>query len=989
MFKKLLKINIHNFSQAIKKKPMKIQNLLNDTNYLLSIKKTNYQESLVLILKGFYEKKEKEEILNGLEKQTNLDKKNTLLFFNSINNIYQYLEKSNYGFLSGDFQPSFLNYLKNLLEKEKYDLTEIAFKLFQSLDEVKMKLPIGGIEFPDIESQSSLFERELILENVSYETSLKKIVNINEQLVTYGMGINTAFASKLFQANFDGINELIKEDMNNSDNPLKSYHKYKKYFSVLSSETWSMIALVSAFDLLTERIMFFKTDRNDDDFQVLADLEYLNRSMGVYIFTKAFNEKIIENLNKELKFEVDYEEYKQKNIGKKFILNRKNFMQYRNKKKMYYSKTDTFNIIPEYEQNQIATVLTYFLKISFKNVNTDHLILNSTQLSTKTRTKNYIKIDPNFIKHYLKNINQSSNDFLQMDQAFPLIYPPAKWQDIHLGGYYLKPSIFMKYGQNHHQKKALEHSDLTRVFSISDFLSKQPWKIDKYVLSVVEKIWENGGGRGSIPYRYDKDVENLSNVKSLDFHIKESYGKKRVDFNKEIQKEYENNSSRAYFNLRMDVANAFKDCGKIYFPHNLDFRGRVYPIPPHLNHMGDDLSRSLLIFSKKKKLGKDGIKWLKIHLANKMGRDKLPLYEREAFVDDNLSMIEKWNEDPIKNDSWLELEDCWQSLGAMNEVLKALKCKDPSEFLSCMPVHQDGTCNGLQHYAAIGRDLEGAMEVNLVKMDKPGDVYTKVCKMVIKGIKDDLKEQKIKGSELLLAKKVLPLLKRKVVKQTVMTTVYGVTFIGAKDQIKKQLKEHFKDPEALSMASTFVAVRTLKAVSDLFSNAHQIKLFLTSCVDILNKNNQSMSWFTPLGLPISQPYRNEMTFKTDLNVLMEFKLNSNETENKIIKTKQKSAFAPNFIHSLDSTHLMMTAERMEKNGLTFASVHDSFWTHACDVEQMSLYLREEFINLYNMDLLGKMKYNLEMRFPGEKFPDVPKKGELNLNSVLGSEYFFS
>ena len=29
----------------------------------------------------------------------------------------------------------------------------------------------------------------------------------------------------------------------------------------------------------------------------------------------------------------------------------------------------------------------------------------------------------------------------------------------------------------------------------------------------------------------------------------------------------------------------------MYFPHNLDFRGRVYPIPPHLNHMGADLSR--------------------------------------------------------------------------------------------------------------------------------------------------------------------------------------------------------------------------------------------------------------------------------------------------------------------------------------------------------------------------------------------------------------
>lgn len=29
----------------------------------------------------------------------------------------------------------------------------------------------------------------------------------------------------------------------------------------------------------------------------------------------------------------------------------------------------------------------------------------------------------------------------------------------------------------------------------------------------------------------------------------------------------------------------------------MDFRGRVYPITPYLNHMGDDLNRSLLVFA--------------------------------------------------------------------------------------------------------------------------------------------------------------------------------------------------------------------------------------------------------------------------------------------------------------------------------------------------------------------------------------------------------
>jgi len=35
----------------------------------------------------------------------------------------------------------------------------------------------------------------------------------------------------------------------------------------------------------------------------------------------------------------------------------------------------------------------------------------------------------------------------------------------------------------------------------------------------------------------------------------------------------------------------------LHFPHNMDFRGRAYPISPHLNHMGGDISRGLLTFA--------------------------------------------------------------------------------------------------------------------------------------------------------------------------------------------------------------------------------------------------------------------------------------------------------------------------------------------------------------------------------------------------------
>ena len=43
---------------------------------------------------------------------------------------------------------------------------------------------------------------------------------------------------------------------------------------------------------------------------------------------------------------------------------------------------------------------------------------------------------------------------------------------------------------------------------------------------------------------------------------------------------------------------------------------------------------------------------------------------------------------------------------------------DPTAYLSCLPVHQDGSCNGLQHYAALARDVQGAQQVNLTPDDR-------------------------------------------------------------------------------------------------------------------------------------------------------------------------------------------------------------------------------------------------------------------------------
>lgn len=71
--------------------------------------------------------------------------------------------------------------------------------------------------------------------------------------------------------------------------------------------------------------------------------------------------------------------------------------------------------------------------------------------------------------------------------------------------------------------------------------------------------------------------------------------------------------------------------------------------------------------------------------------------------------------------------------------------------------------------------------------------------------------------------------------------------------------------------------------------------------------------------------------------------------------KQKNAFPPNFIHSLDSSHMMLTSIFCERAGITFVSVHDCYWTHPSTVHIMNkvllLYVFEDyFFNLLFSDL---------------------------------------
>jgi DNA-directed RNA polymerase len=155
---------------------------------------------------------------------------------------------------------------------------------------------------------------------------------------------------------------------------------------------------------------------------------------------------------------------------------------------------------------------------------------------------------------------------------------------------------------------------------------------------------------------------------------------------------------------------------------------------------------------------------LKVHLANVFGNDKITFEDRVRFVENNMAHIMDSASNPLGGQRWwLKADKPWQCLAASIELINAYNSGQPETYVSTLPIHQDGSCNGLQHYAALGGDEMGARQVNLLPSERPQDVYSGVVELVVRRLEDDAAN----GVE--IAQRLLGKVDRKVIKQTVMT----------------------------------------------------------------------------------------------------------------------------------------------------------------------------------------------------------------------------
>jgi len=551
----------------------------------------------------------------------------------------------------------------------------------------------------------------------------------------------------------------------------------------------------------------------------------------------------------------------------------------------------------------------------------------------------------------------------------PMIVEPYPWQDDAEGGYVkIRTPFVSKPSQT--QKALLDTADLSQIHECLNVLGKTPWQINRRIYDVVQQFWRDGRGGLGIPPAENVPYEPKPTNFDTDEKARDEWF---FRYSKIRRKNRELVSARMDFARRMYVAEKFIDRPVFYLPHQMDFRGRCYPIPPHLNHHMDDAMRGMLRFANPRPIDDRGRYWLRVHMANCCGADKVPFDQRAAWTQSRMPEIKEWATNPAAYDGWSRADKPFQALAA------AMALFDDDEAAR-LPIQMDGTCNGLQHYAAIMRDEKGGRAVNLTPSDNPADVYSAVASLVEGVVRRD-------GKDGLLA-----LVDRKLAKPVVMTSVYGVTKVGARQAVQKRLEElgvfAEDDYKAMYHAAFYLSNAIMEAMGSVCRGATDAMAWLADCARIIvNDAKQPVQWTTPLGLPVVQPYRQYSTISVrTISGYVQALVPDDSVP--VRAGKQISGFPPNFIHSIDATHMLMTARAAYRDGLDFAEVHDSFWAHANDVDQLGRILREQFVALHQRDIFGDLARAFRDHYRID-VPEPPSKGNLNIEAVRAADYFFS
>jgi len=582
--------------------------------------------------------------------------------------------------------------------------------------------------------------------------------------------------------------------------------------------------------------------------------------------------------------------------------------------------------------------------------------------------------------------------------ASAMLCPPDPWRTINDGGY-LSPrrknnapllSLRGIRRSSHAQIKAQYTAEnMPLVFDVANYLQSIPYTLHKPTITAIQRVWQAGGGVLGVP---SKNGPQRPSMPMQDEWVKdEGTPEELAVFNR-----WKRRMVSYYDDLRhwkghvRELTGFFRSLmqghDKLWFPTFVDSRGRWY-YRGAPNPQGSDMAKGVLHFADKKPLGKRGLFWLKVHVANSYGFDKVTMEERAAWTDENWDSIQRALEAPEDFPEVWGTDAPWVMFGAAWELREALLSGDPYSYQCGIPIAKDATCSGLQHFSALLRDPVGGKYVNLMASEgTKEDIYMKVANNTMQAIQRDVSSSDplVAGPAMFWAKQEVP---RALVKKPVMTYVYGATFIGVVWHIEAYIDEELKgvipDNEPVGPYSQYLARKLFYGIASTVPSAAAAMAWLKQVAKDTPKG-QRMVWKAPTGFVVQHDYQDYDEKRIRVQSCGIERVLVREYNESTKPKQMQSAIAPNFIHALDASHLALTAKRMSDLSLHLVGVHDSFGTHACDVDYMDIIIRQTFYDMYK-DQQYLANFLWEVGGVGE----TPNTSTLDLELLLSNEFFFS
>jgi hypothetical protein len=396
--------------------------------------------------------------------------------------------------------------------------------------------------------------------------------------------------------------------------------------------------------------------------------------------------------------------------------------------------------------------------------------------------------------------------------------------------------------------------------------------------------------------------------------------------------------------VNADLAEATYWFGQpFWLSYNCDTRGRLYSCQ-HLNYGREDHCRAMFLFRNKMPLGEDGLFWLQVHTANCHGEtDKESWNRRLWWTRKNRPLIERIAADPAGTfNLWRHVDKPFAFVAACRELAQAWV--DPN-FKTRLPVPFDHTSSGYQHHALIGRDEKTGLLVNLTDAKFPQDVYSVVidqAKLYLENDPDELSARWRERLEGLGAKRA-----RKILKTPIMTYGYSVSVFGMAEQIED---EYGDSNEPLPKgAAFFLANKIRKAVEKLLPGPARVMRWARAIAKQCSEEGRIVEWTSPTGFPCANRYHKSLYKSLNLpygGVRIRRRVGYGYAPD-IEKRKASDSVSPNFVHSLDASHLVSVVNACVADGINdILTVHDSFAVHAPNAVPLNRIIRRELAMMY-------------------------------------------